>query len=65
MREFIQFWKEIHHSESQHVDGILKWIREIRCEGVGWFLLAEDCDQWWGLMNSVLKVLNVLNFMVP
>jgi hypothetical protein len=46
MRGFIQFWKEIAYSGSQHVDGILKWIREIRYEDVGWFLLAEDGDQW-------------------
>jgi hypothetical protein len=64
MNEFIhvQFWKEIPHLESQHVGGILKWIREIRYEGVGWFLQAEDSDQWWGLQ---IQYCSVLNLMVP
>jgi hypothetical protein len=30
-------------------------LREIGWEGVDWILLAEDRDQWWALMNTVMN----------
>jgi hypothetical protein len=29
-------------------------LREIGCEGVGWIHLAQDEDQWWAVVNTVM-----------
>jgi hypothetical protein len=34
---------------------ILEWILRIRLESVSWIPLAQDTDQWWALMNTVMK----------
>jgi len=34
-------------------------LRAIRWEGVDWMHLAQDGDQWWSLVNTVM------NFWVP
>jgi hypothetical protein len=34
-------------------------LREIGCRGVDWFHLAQDRDQWWALVNTVM------DFQVP
>jgi hypothetical protein len=58
-------WWEIQmerdHWEDQDIGGwtILKWIREIGCDGMGWIDLAKDRDQWTALVNAVM------NFWVP
>jgi hypothetical protein len=41
------------------VDNIKMDFREIRWDGVDWFDMAEDRDQWRVLVNMVL------NFQVP
>jgi hypothetical protein len=41
------------------VDNIKIDLREIELDGVDWFDLAQDRDQWRALMNTVM------NFRVP
>jgi hypothetical protein len=31
-------------------------LRKIGWEGVAWMHLAEDRDQWWDLMNTVMNL---------
>jgi hypothetical protein len=40
-------------------DNIRMDLREIGWEGVDWIHLAQDRDQWWALVNTVM------NFGVP
>jgi hypothetical protein len=36
---------------------ILKWIlREIGWDGMDWIELAQDRDQWWALVNTVMNL---------
>jgi hypothetical protein len=56
------FWlenrKERSHSEDSGVDVriILEWILEKQCgENVSWIHLAQDRDEWWALVNTVMK----------
>jgi hypothetical protein len=35
---------------------ILKWIFEIRWDGMDWIDLAQDRDQWWTLVNTAIKL---------
>jgi len=44
---------------SRWVDYIRLELREIRWEGVDWMQLAQDSDQWWAVVNTVM------NFRVP
>jgi len=30
-------------------------LREIGWDGVDWTHLAQDTDQWWGLVNTVMN----------
>jgi hypothetical protein len=32
------------------------YLREIWSEGVGWIQLAQDGDQWWTVVNTVMNV---------
>jgi hypothetical protein len=38
------------------VDNIKIHLREIRWDGVGWIDLAEDRDQWWALVSTVMNL---------
>jgi hypothetical protein len=38
------------------VDNIKIDLREIGWNGVDWFDLAQDCDQWKVLVNTVMKL---------
>jgi hypothetical protein len=31
-------------------------LREIGFEGVDWFYVAEDRDQWWAFSNTVMNL---------
>jgi hypothetical protein len=31
-------------------------LRERGCEGVDWIHLAQDRDQWWDLVNTVMNL---------
>jgi hypothetical protein len=31
-------------------------IREIGCEGVDWIHLAQDRNQWWAVVNTVMNI---------
>jgi hypothetical protein len=31
-------------------------IREIRWEDVDWMHLAQDRDQWWAVVNTVMNI---------
>jgi hypothetical protein len=35
---------------------ILEWILGKQREGVDWIHLAQDRDQWWALVKSVMKL---------
>jgi hypothetical protein len=56
----IGYWwecqKERDHWEDQAIGGwtILKWILEIGWDGVEWIVMAQDRDQWWALVKTVL-----------
>jgi hypothetical protein len=61
-----EFWllnlKRRDHSKDLDVDRkkILEFILgKLGCEGVNWFNLAQDRDQWRVLLNTVM------NFVVP
>jgi hypothetical protein len=36
-------------------DNVRMDLREIGLEGVDWMHLAQDRDQWWILVNTVMK----------
>jgi hypothetical protein len=38
------------------VDNIKMDLRETRWDGVDWIYMAQDRDQWRGLVNTVLKL---------
>jgi hypothetical protein len=51
--------KKSDHMESVSVDGriILEWILENEGgEGVDWAHLAQDRDQWWHLVNMLMRL---------
>jgi hypothetical protein len=31
-------------------------LQEIGLEGMGWIFLVEDRDQWWLLVNAVMRM---------
>jgi hypothetical protein len=37
-------------------DNIGMVLREIGWEGVDWIHLAQDRDQWWALVNTVINL---------
>jgi hypothetical protein len=37
-------------------DNIRMDIREIGLEGVDWFHLSQDRNQWWALVNMVMSL---------
>jgi hypothetical protein len=61
----IGFWRKSQTArdrwEETDVGGktILKWILETGWDGMDWIDLAQDRDQWWALVNTVI------NFRVP
>jgi hypothetical protein len=63
----IGYWwesqKERDHWKDQDVGGwtILKWILEIRWDGMNWIELAQDRDQWRALVNTVMNLRVPLN----
>jgi hypothetical protein len=36
-------------------------LRELGMESVYWINLAQDRDQWWGLMSTVINLRSPLN----
>jgi hypothetical protein len=38
------------------VDNIKMDLREIGWGGMGWLDLAQDRDQWWALVNTVMNI---------
>jgi hypothetical protein len=38
------------------VDNIKMGLREIGWDGVDWSGMAQDRDQWWALVNTVLNL---------
>jgi ribosomal protein L30/L7E len=38
-------------------DNIRLYLREIGLERVDWINLAQDRNQWWGLLNTVINLL--------
>jgi hypothetical protein len=36
--------------------GLLKWILEILCDGVGWIQFVQDKNQWRNLVHMVLSL---------
>jgi hypothetical protein len=46
------------HLRDRSVDGkiILERILKKRCENVDWMYLAQDRDQWWALVNTVMDL---------
>jgi hypothetical protein len=58
------FWwecpKEGHHSEDRGVEGRMGSeliLRRMAGVDVEWIELAQDMDQWWGLVNTVMNIL--------
>jgi hypothetical protein len=45
------------HSEDLSINGknIRMDLREIGWECLDWMHLTQDSDQWWGLVNTVMK----------
>jgi ribosome biogenesis protein Nip4 len=37
-------------------DNVRRDLREIGWEGVNWIHLAQDLDQWWAVVNSVMNL---------
>jgi hypothetical protein len=37
-------------------DNVIMNLRETCWEGVDWFHLAQNRDQWWALVNTVTKL---------
>jgi hypothetical protein len=37
-------------------DNITIDLREIKWENVDWIHLAQDMDQWWAFVNTVMKL---------
>jgi hypothetical protein len=37
-------------------DSIKMDLREIRWDGMDWIGLAQDGDQWWALVNTIMKL---------
>jgi hypothetical protein len=54
----VKFWSEIpngrYHSEELGVGG--RDPKEISWEGVDWMHLAQDGDQWWIIVNTVMNL---------
>jgi hypothetical protein len=47
------------HFEDLVIDGMVSIkndVKEIWCEGLGWIQLAQDRDQWWVLVKTVMKL---------
>jgi hypothetical protein len=45
------------HSEDLRVDGkIIMDLREIWWEDVDWIHLAQDREQWWAFVNTVMNI---------
>jgi hypothetical protein len=40
----------------RHEDGIRIDLREIGWGSVDWILMAQDRDQWWALVNTVMNL---------
>jgi hypothetical protein len=38
------------------VDNIKMNVREIGWDGMDWIDLAQDRDQWWALLNTVMNL---------
>jgi hypothetical protein len=38
------------------VDNINIDVREIGCCGMDWIDLAQDMDQWWAALNTVMNL---------
>jgi len=46
------------HLEDVGIDGriILEWMFEKEWRGVDWMHLAQDRDQWWALVNTLISL---------
>jgi hypothetical protein len=38
-------------------DNIKIYLREVYCGIVDWIYLADDSDQWWDLVNTMMNLL--------
>jgi hypothetical protein len=47
-------------SEDLGVDGKVMELTDIGCKVVEWSHLAQDRNQWWVLVNTVMKLRNFL-----
>jgi hypothetical protein len=39
------------------VDNIKIYLRVVKWDGMDWIKLAQDRDQWWALLNTVMNLL--------
>jgi hypothetical protein len=37
------------------VDNIMMDLEEIECSAVDWIHVAQDADQWWALVNTIVS----------
>jgi hypothetical protein len=56
----IGYWWEIQKERERPrrrwVDKIKMDLREIGWDGMDWIDLAQDRDQWWALLNTVMNL---------
>jgi len=48
--------KQLRRPRHRREDNIRMGLREIGWEGVGWTHLAQEGDQWWVLVNTVMNL---------
>jgi hypothetical protein len=41
----------------EYEDNIKLYRKDIRYDGVNWSHLAQDRDQWWALVNTIMNVM--------
>jgi hypothetical protein len=48
--------RQLRRPKRRWVDSIKIDLREMGCGGMNWICLAQDRDQWWALVNTVMNL---------